>query len=197
MSRQPLPSGFPLDLVLPNYRTLFQKGGIYTTAVSSVVLAHIDRRIRPTPEISEMDLRNNLFGKGPRGGLPGRPTQGGPGGGPPAPSPGYDNSRNYGAPSPAMRGQQRASGGYGNAPPPSSYAPPTRAVRLRLAKVEDKTLQQKYIFSNMFVFLRCSSSVLRFLPFLLEGGLTGSVTAAPYLPMTFRRLETAPICTSA
>ncbi|KAK0626361.1 putative NsfA protein [Immersiella caudata] len=108
-----------------------------------------------------MDLRNNLFGKGPRGGggLPSRPTQrpGGDGG---MNQGGYDN---YGQPSPG-RPQGGAGGGYGGGsgayggepryqqPAPSYQQTPPRGrqpVRLRLAKIEDKTLQSQYIFTNI------------------------------------------------
>lgn len=109
-----------------------------------------------------MDMRNNLFGQGPRGGagggLPGRQVQrpGGPpsGGAPPpsrydSPQGGYGQqggSGNYGAPAPPPR--QPSS--YGNQPPADSYSAPSgRRVRLRLAKVEDKTLQMNYIFTNI------------------------------------------------
>ncbi|KAK3387541.1 P-loop containing nucleoside triphosphate hydrolase protein [Podospora didyma] len=106
-----------------------------------------------------MDLRNNLFGKGPRaGGAPPprqspRPVPAGGDGGGYAPAPGnYDP---YGARSP---GRQASAGygdggGYANAPPPPTYnqKPQSRgrSVPLRLAKVEDKTLQNMYIFGNI------------------------------------------------
>jgi vesicle-fusing ATPase len=97
-----------------------------------------------------MDLRNNLFGKGPGGGgggLPSRPTQrpGGDGG---MNQGGYDS---YGQRSPA-RPQGRGGGAYGGEP--RYQQPPPRGgqpVRLRLAKIEDKTLQSQYIFTNMYV----------------------------------------------
>ena len=108
-----------------------------------------------------MDLRNNLFGKGPRGGMAGRPSSGGgPGGGPGGGGPGgYDQpQRAYGGAPAAPSGYQgggqpQYSGGGGGgrgygAPPPSSGGG-GRGIRLRMAKVEDKTLQQVYIFSNV------------------------------------------------
>lgn len=115
-----------------------------------------------------MDLRNNLFGKGPRGGLPGRPGSGGGGGAPPSD---HDHPRGYGGAPPSSPGYQGGGGqrpqygsgggggGYG-APPPGygggggggggrPVSTGGRAVRLRLAKVDDKTLQQMYIFTNI------------------------------------------------
>ncbi|KAK3344335.1 P-loop containing nucleoside triphosphate hydrolase protein [Lasiosphaeria hispida] len=121
-----------------------------------------------------MDLRNNLFGRGPRGGMPDRPAQRPPGGNPQ----GYEASRgpagappggynNYGTGSPGRPGPGAGAGGYGGgAPSPGagyggSYgaepkapgygqpAPLARQVALRLAKVEDKNLQTQYIFGNI------------------------------------------------
>ncbi len=105
-----------------------------------------------------MDSRNNLFGRGPRGGLPGRPASGAP------PVAGYDQPRGYGAPPPASPGygqaQQRpGSGNAYNAQAQSYGGGGGRGVRLRLAKVEDKTLQQMYIFSNV-----CAVSLRDFPP---------------------------------
>ncbi|KAL8365207.1 hypothetical protein RB595_004150 [Gaeumannomyces hyphopodioides] len=122
-----------------------------------------------------MDARNNLFGQGPRaggGGLPGRQVQRGPGGPPPqqgygtppqqqgyggggygAPPPqqgyGGGGGGGYGAPPPQQR--QQGGGGYG-APPPGNYGQQSsggRKVRLRPTKVEDKNLQNIYIFTNI------------------------------------------------
>ncbi|KAK0634869.1 vesicular-fusion protein sec18-like protein [Bombardia bombarda] len=137
-----------------------------------------------------MDLRNNLFGKGPRGGLPGRQVQRPPAG----TDGGYDSPRgsgmapppanydNYGPRSPGRTangpgggggggggggyssyGGERGGGGggggyndpYAGQQKPSVGAPyqssqPSRGGRpLRLAKVEDKTLQAQYIFGNV------------------------------------------------
>ncbi|KAK0704792.1 P-loop containing nucleoside triphosphate hydrolase protein [Lasiosphaeris hirsuta] len=121
-----------------------------------------------------MDLRNNLFGRGPRAGMPDRPAQRPPGGNPQ----GYEASRgpagappggynNYGPGSPGRPGAGPGAGGYGGgAPGPGSGyggsygaepkapgygqpAPLARQVALRLAKVEDKNLQTQYIFSNI------------------------------------------------
>ena len=118
-----------------------------------------------------MDLRNNLFGKGPRGGgagLPGRQVnQRSDGAGyertgmAPPPS-GYDN---YGSRSPGRPpggtpggygggpGGGMGGGGYGaesKVPAYQQQGPPRpRQVPLRLAKVEDKTLQTQYIFGNV------------------------------------------------
>ncbi|KJR81287.1 vesicle-fusing ATPase [Sporothrix schenckii 1099-18] len=104
-----------------------------------------------------MDLRNNLFGKAGRGGLPGRPGSGAGGGAPP---PNYDHPRGYGGAPPQSAGYQGGGGqpqygqggggGYGS--PPPNYGGGGgggRSVRLRLAKVDDKTLQQMYIFTNI------------------------------------------------
>ncbi|TLS25036.1 hypothetical protein PpBr36_06997 [Pyricularia pennisetigena] len=111
-----------------------------------------------------MDMRNNLFGQGPRGGsgLPGRQVQRPSGGGAPPPgrydSPqgGYGGSQGYGQQQaggnygPPATQQPRQPSGYGNPPPADNYgAPSGRRVRLRLAKVEDKTLQMNYIFTNI------------------------------------------------
>jgi vesicle-fusing ATPase len=105
-----------------------------------------------------------------------RPPGGDPGGYSPAPSgygspaPGYGSPAGRSpAPAPAPPRQQNPpgggyggdgyakesyggagyGGGYGDAP--GSYQPPSRSrqVRLRIAKVEDKTLQSQYIFGNM------------------------------------------------
>ncbi|KAL2167899.1 hypothetical protein VTG60DRAFT_636 [Thermothelomyces hinnuleus] len=102
-----------------------------------------------------MDLRNNLFSKpAPRGGapgLPGRQVQRPPGdtAGYAAVPSGYDP---YGGRSPApapapARPQNPPGGGVGYG---GGYAQSRgRQVRLRLAKVEDKTLQAQYIFGNI------------------------------------------------
>ncbi|KAH8883908.1 vesicular-fusion protein SEC18 [Thozetella sp. PMI_491] len=110
-----------------------------------------------------MDARNNLFGKGPRGGvgLPGRQVQR------PADTR-YDSPRASGQPTPSAQDYNNSyqSGGYrspGFANQPSYAANNTnmnnygggapqgggRPVSLRLAKVEDKTLQSQYIFGNI------------------------------------------------
>ncbi|TLD10091.1 hypothetical protein PgNI_05559 [Pyricularia grisea] len=111
-----------------------------------------------------MDMRNNLFGQGPRGGtgLPGRQVQRPPGGGAPpsarydSPQGGYGGSQGYGQQggggnyAPPASQQPRQPSGYGSPPPADNYgAPSGRRVRLRLAKVEDKTLQMNYIFTNI------------------------------------------------
>jgi hypothetical protein len=119
-------------------------------------------------EAPEMDQRNSLFssrGQQRAPGLPGRQVQRNPGG-PPPDGGAYGSPRQQ--PSPAMppRPGYDSSGGYGNygtpsAPPPhqrtpSGYAekqPPTpargRQVPLRLMKIQDKTLQDRYIFGNV------------------------------------------------
>ena len=149
-----------------------------------------------------MDQRNSLFSKGsggpPRGavGLPGRQVQRAPGGGgdpgaayggprsprqpiPPPPGSGYDGSRNYGAPSPGMPPpNQRMPGGYSEKPPVSRGRP----VSLRLQKIADKTLQERYIFGNV-----CAVSPNDFPP-NRDGSdvpirLTGSMMRGDYVVM--------------
>ena len=103
-----------------------------------------------------MNIRQNLFGQGPKAGREqagyGRPPQ------PARPDDtqmagGYDDRGGYGDPR----------GGYGApAPPPRQSQPmpsrppvgrgmasPARKVQLRIAKVEDKTLANQYIFGNL------------------------------------------------
>ncbi|KAK4133119.1 AAA-domain-containing protein [Trichocladium antarcticum] len=107
-----------------------------------------------------MDLRNNLFGKpAPRAGgpgLPGRQVQRPPGrepGGYANPLPaGYDGYSGRSPAPPPGRLQNPPGGGHGG----DGYGgggyqaqPRSRQVRLRLAKVDDKTLQAQYIFGNV------------------------------------------------
>ncbi|TVY19727.1 Vesicular-fusion protein sec18 [Lachnellula arida] len=107
-----------------------------------------------------MNIRQNLFGQGPKAG---REQQGGYGR-PPAPPPrddtpmaGYEDPRggsrdprgSYGAPMPSQRQAmpsmpQRPAVGRMGAP-----ASPARRVQLRIAKVDDKTLANQYIFGNL------------------------------------------------
>ncbi|KAG9234481.1 vesicular-fusion protein-like protein sec18 [Amylocarpus encephaloides] len=109
-----------------------------------------------------MNIRQNLFGQGPKAGR----QQGGYAapGGPPQPPPrddtpmgGYqedpraqygDPRGSYGAPqrgpAPPQNMPQRPA--VGRAPQPMS---PARRVQLRIAKVEDKTLANQYIFGNL------------------------------------------------
>ncbi|KAI1495505.1 P-loop containing nucleoside triphosphate hydrolase protein [Biscogniauxia marginata] len=100
-----------------------------------------------------MDLRNNLFGKGPRGGLPGRGgEQGRYNQVPQRPSRDYGGSPDYdpraaygGAPSPGYGGN--------NMPPPQGIGRQaagsgTKTVDLKLTKLE-KALGDQYIFSNL------------------------------------------------
>ncbi|KAK0673498.1 putative vesicular-fusion protein SEC18 [Cercophora samala] len=109
-----------------------------------------------------MDPRSALFGSGPRGGgsgsgLPGRNVQQQR-----PPQAGYPPQQQggYGSPQQAGYGQAPPSrqqpGGYGQAPPPSSRQQAggygqtgSGRIPLRLAKVEDKTLQTQYIFGNI------------------------------------------------
>ncbi|KAK6954932.1 hypothetical protein Daesc_002561 [Daldinia eschscholtzii] len=103
-----------------------------------------------------MDMRNNLFGRGPRGGggLPGRPgpEQGGynqvPQSRPPRDYNGpseYDPRGAYGAPSPGYGGNNMAPQQRNTRP----SAPQGRPVQLRLAKLDKGDLAQQYIFGNL------------------------------------------------
>jgi len=101
-----------------------------------------------------MNIRQNLFGQGPKAGY----------GRAPAPPPrddaqmggGYDDPRgSYGSQAQPPRGSYGSS-----APPPRQAVPqrtavgrgpasPARRLELSIAKVEDKTLANQYIFGNM------------------------------------------------
>ena len=104
--------------------------------------------------------RNNPYGRPGGMGLPSRQT---PGGYPPAPA-GYAPSAGR-QPAPA-RPQNPPGGGYpggysggssagagfgGGEPPRSSYQsqPGGRRVPLRIAMIQDKTLQTQFIFTNL------------------------------------------------
>ncbi|PBP18300.1 vesicular-fusion protein SEC18 [Diplocarpon rosae] len=102
-----------------------------------------------------MNLRENLFGQGPKAGR----AQAGPGR--PQPSPrddalmaggyddrgGYGDPRgNYGAPAPPSRQPQPMAS---RPPVGRGMASPARKVQLRIAKVEDKTAANQYIFGNL------------------------------------------------
>ncbi|TVY32970.1 Vesicular-fusion protein [Lachnellula occidentalis] len=104
-----------------------------------------------------MNIRQNLFGQGPK---PGREQQGGYGR-PPAPPPrddtpmaGYEDPRggsrdprgSYGAPMPSQRQAMPQRQAVGR---PGAPASPARRVQLRIAKVDDKTLANQYIFGNL------------------------------------------------
>ncbi|KAG0645302.1 Vesicular-fusion sec18 [Hyphodiscus hymeniophilus] len=109
-----------------------------------------------------MNIRQNLFGQGPRSG---RESQPGPGGYSRAPQPpprddtpmrgydeqqgGYSDSRgSYGAPAPPPRGSMPSRPAVGRNQPAS----PARRIQLRIAKVSDyadKTLESQYIFGNL------------------------------------------------
>lgn len=102
-----------------------------------------------------MDMRNNLFGRGPRGGLPGRQVQdqGGysqvPQNRPPprdytGPAE-YDPRGAYGAPSPGYGGNNMVPQQRNSRP----SAPPGRSVQLRLSKLDKGDLSQQYIFGNL------------------------------------------------
>ncbi|KAF4624187.1 hypothetical protein G7Y89_g13983 [Cudoniella acicularis] len=109
-----------------------------------------------------MNIRQNLFGQGPKAG---REAAGY--GRPPAPPPrddtpmgGYENPRggygdprgdprgSYGAsmPSPRQAMPQRPAVGRPQQAQPMS---PAKRIQLRIAKVEDKTLANQYIFGNL------------------------------------------------
>ncbi|TVY71216.1 Vesicular-fusion protein sec18 [Lachnellula suecica] len=117
-----------------------------------------------------MNIRQNLFGQGPKAGR----EQSGYGGRPPAPPPrddtpmgGYDDPRggyggdsrgSYGAPAPSPRQAampQRPAVGRMQAPPPS----PGRSMQLMIAKVGDKNIANEYIYGN-----RCAVSPQDFPP---------------------------------
>ncbi|KAE9365996.1 vesicular-fusion protein-like protein sec18 [Stipitochalara longipes BDJ] len=103
-----------------------------------------------------MNIRQNLFGQGPKAG---REASGY--GRPPAPPPrddtpmmgGYDDGRggyadprgSYGAPAPSPRQAMPSRPAVGRQGPTS----PARRAQLRIAKVEDKTLANQYIFGNL------------------------------------------------
>jgi vesicle-fusing ATPase len=102
-----------------------------------------------------MNIRQNLFGQSPK---PGGRAAGGYDR-PPATPPrddtpmagGYDDRQpprqSYGAPMPPARQAMPQRTAVGRVPPqPMS---PARRVQLRIAKVEDKTLQSQYIFGNL------------------------------------------------
>jgi hypothetical protein len=107
-----------------------------------------------------MNVRQNLFGQGPKAGR----EQSGYGR-PPAPPPrddtpmgGYDDPRGsyndprYGAPMPSSRSAMPSRPAVGRAPPAS----PARRLRLEIAKIEwDKTLANQYIFGNLYVRIVC------------------------------------------
>ncbi|TPX14352.1 uncharacterized protein E0L32_005548 [Thyridium curvatum] len=116
-----------------------------------------------------MDMRNNLFGKGPRGGVgsggPPPPPRPNPNAPPPgsynAPPPGsynmpppgsYNMPPSYNS-SPGISSPRRPVGG-GNAPPPSQMqyrpsAPGGQQVMLRLTKIDDKNTLDEYIYGNL------------------------------------------------
>jgi vesicle-fusing ATPase len=115
-----------------------------------------------------MDIRKNLFGQGPKAGR----AQAGYDRPPPPPprddTPmmgGYDNfggdyagppRGSYGAPQPSPRQVMPSRPAVGRSQQPMS---PARRVQLRIAKVEDKTLSNQYIFGNLWVFFSFSSSL--------------------------------------
>ena len=105
-----------------------------------------------------MNIRQNLFGQGPRSG---REAPGGYSRAPPPPPRGDvpmmdGNDNSYGAPP-----QQPMRGSYGSpmqsprqaipSRPAVGRSPmsPTRRLQLRIAKVDDKTLANQYIFGNL------------------------------------------------
>ncbi|KAI0376410.1 AAA-domain-containing protein [Hypomontagnella monticulosa] len=101
-----------------------------------------------------MDMRNNLFGRGPRGGLPGRQVQDQgaysqvPQNRPPRDYTGpaeYDPRGAYGAPSPGYGGNNMMPQQRNSRP----SAPQGRSVQLRLAKLDKGDLSQQYIFGNL------------------------------------------------
>ncbi|KAI2468384.1 AAA-domain-containing protein [Annulohypoxylon bovei var. microspora] len=139
-----------------------------------------------------MDMRNNLFGRGPRGGLPGRQVQQQDQGGynqvpqnrptrDYAGPPEYDPRGAYGASSPGYGGN--------NMPPQQRNtrpsAPAGRPVQLRLAKLDKGDMAQQYIFSNL-----CAVSPQDFPPdpygkdihILLNGAFVVTARPTEYIP---------------
>jgi vesicle-fusing ATPase len=106
-----------------------------------------------------MNIRQNLFGQGPKAGR----EQSGGYGRPPQPPPrddtpmsgGYDDPRGgygdpragYGAPMPSPRQAMPSRPAVGRQP--QGPASPGRRMTLRIAKVEDKTAANQYIFGNL------------------------------------------------
>ncbi|KAE8445181.1 hypothetical protein EG329_013678 [Mollisiaceae sp. DMI_Dod_QoI] len=116
-----------------------------------------------------MNIRQNLFGQSPKAGR----TAGGYDR-PPATPPrddtpmagGYDDRRSYGEPPRGSYGAPMQSPGRQPMPnrpavgrAPQQQMSPARRVPLRIAKVEDKTLQSQYIFGNL-----CAVSPMDFPP---------------------------------
>jgi vesicle-fusing ATPase len=114
-----------------------------------------------------MDIRKNLFGQGPKAGRP----QAGYDRPPPPPRDdtpmmgGYEDFRgdytgpprgSYGAPQPSPRQVMPSRPTVGRQQQPMS---PAKKVQLRIAKVEDKTLANQYIFGNLWVSFYFSSSL--------------------------------------
>ncbi|KAH7346759.1 vesicular-fusion protein-like protein sec18 [Rhexocercosporidium sp. MPI-PUGE-AT-0058] len=100
-----------------------------------------------------MNIRQNLFGQGPKAGR----EQAGYGR-PPQPPPrddtqtagGYDDRGGYGDPRGGPAPPPRQSQPMPSRPPVGrGMASPARKVQLRIAKVEDKTLANQYIFGNL------------------------------------------------
>jgi vesicle-fusing ATPase len=117
-----------------------------------------------------MDLRNNLFGQGSKAGR----AQAGYDRPPPPPpredTPmmgGYDNfggdyagppRGSYGVPQPRPRQAMPSRPAVGRSQQPMS---PAGQVQLKIAKIEDKTLSDQYVFGNLWVSLSFSSSLGR------------------------------------
>ncbi|OTA65346.1 AAA-domain-containing protein [Hypoxylon sp. EC38] len=138
-----------------------------------------------------MDMRNNLFGRGPRGGLPGRQVQQDQGGYSQVPQnrpprdytgpPEYDPRGAYGAPSPGYGGNNMAPQQRNT----RASAPPGRPVQLRLAKLDKGDLAQQYIFGNL-----CAVSPQDFPPdpygkdlhILLNGKYVVTARPTEYIP---------------
>lgn len=99
-----------------------------------------------------MNIRQNLFGQSPRPGA--RPPSGQSGQQrDDTPMGGYDDPRGggyqdrnaYGAPPPQGKSLMPSRPAVGRQAPPTS----ARRIQMRIAKVEDKTLANQYIFGNM------------------------------------------------
>ena len=102
-----------------------------------------------------MNIRQNLFGQGPKSGRdpaaynkppPPPPRDDTPMmGGYDEPKRGYADPRgSYGAPATPPRQSMPSRPAVGRGP-----ASPARRVQLNIAKIEDKTLQQQYVFGNL------------------------------------------------
>lgn len=108
-----------------------------------------------------MNIRQNLFGQGPKAGREQPPAGYGRAPAPPprddTPMGGYEDQRggyadppgSYGAPQPSPRQAMPQRPAVGRMQAPGAPGAPARRVQLRIAKVDDKTLANQYIFGNL------------------------------------------------